>query len=154
MLQDALRKALAGQEALEARTPVETEKSAGSSLSLPRPEDSEWGQRMDGLVPAGASLGRWDNDTTRRIKELKGAGRRKDARALADARSAFLKKLDKAAWRLAKSRWTELGWSEKLYRRIKSEKLDAAKVAERLHTRRAETMTGQKADAILAWLRQ
>lgn len=153
MLQDALRKALAGNDQLDAREAAAAEQPAGG-LSLPRPEDSDWGRLMAGTVPAGASMGRWENDTSRRIKELKAQGRRKDARALADARSQLLKKRDKAAWRAAKARWTELGLSEKLYRRIKSEGFDAAKVAERLHTRRSESMSGQGRDAILEWLRR
>lgn len=154
MLQDALRKALSGNDQLDARTQTKDKEPAAGGLSLPRPEDSDWGRLMSATVPAGASIGRWDNDTSRRVKELKAQGRRKDARTLADARSQFLKKRDKAAWRAAKTRWTQLGWSEKLYRRIKSEGFDSAKVAERLHTRRADSMGGQGREAILEWLRR
>ena len=139
MLQDALRKALTGDTPLEARVQTQDDPQVGG-VSLPRPEDSDWGRLMASTVPAGASIGRWDNDTSRRIKELKARGRRRDARALAEARTQFFKKRDKAAWRAAKARWTELGWSEKLYRRIKSEGFDAAKVVERLHSRRSESM--------------
>jgi len=157
MLQDALRKALSGNVELAARTPTAEDQPASGGLSLPQPQDSEWGtllKNLGGGLPAGASLGRWESDTTRRIKDLKAQGRRKDARALSSARDQFLKKRDKVAWRAAKSRWTELGWSEKLYRRIKSEKLDAAKVAERLHTRRADRIGREGNDAILQWLRR
>ncbi len=154
MLQDALRKALSGKEELVASSPkVPPNTSPSTGLQLPLPEDSEWAEWMPNL-PSGASLGRWQSDTVRRLKELKAQGRRKDARALAGARDQFLKRREKAAWRAAKRRWTELGWSEKLYRRLKSEDFDGAKVAEKLHTRRADNIGSEGQDAILGWLRR
>jgi hypothetical protein len=154
MLQDALRKALSGKEGLAtASSKAPPSESPTTGIELPLPEDSEWARWMP-AVPAGASLGRWQSDTARRLKELKAQGRRKDARALAGARDQFLKRRDKVAWRAAKRRWTALGWSEKLYRRLKSEDFDGAKVAEKLHTRRADSIGSDGQEAILTWLRR
>ncbi|HCH63561.1 MAG TPA: hypothetical protein DFR83_12205, partial [Deltaproteobacteria bacterium] len=100
MLQDALKKALTGNN-LEARDATEATVPTASPLLLPRPEDSEWGTLLTG-VAAGASLGRWRQESQARIKAWKNGGRKRDAKALETAQKKFEKQYEKAAWRAVK----------------------------------------------------
>ena len=151
MLQDALRKALTGKDlkASEPSSPTPPPKAAGPSL--PHPEDHEWGRLLQG-VPAGASLGRWRQESQARIKTWKKAGRKHDARTLEAAQTKFEKQFEKAAWRAIKDRWTTLTYPAKMYRRLKSASIDPSKVVERLHTRRAEAMATAGSAALWTWV--
>ncbi len=152
MLQDALRKALAQQPGLSTENPTETP-APPAAPALPHPSASEWGRLLPGL-PADASLGRYEQETTARIKQYKDSGKKREAAALADARDHFMKAYEKAAWRDIKARWAELGYPERLYRRLKSENLPLERVWNRLHTRRADEMRTAGADAIFEWLQK
>ncbi len=151
MLQDALRQALQGKDlkATDPPCPAPAPKAAGPTL--PRPEDHEWGQRLQG-VPAGASLGRWRQESQARIKDWKKSGRKHDARALEAAQTKFEKQFEKAAWRAIKERWTSLSYPAKMYRRLKSAAIDPGRVVERLYTRRAETMGTAGGAALWTWV--
>ena len=151
MLQDALRKALAQQPGLSTETPTTPEPPAAPAL--PHPSASEWGRLLSG-VPADASLGRYEQETAARVKQLKDSGKKREAAALAAARDQFMKSYEKAAWKDIKARWTELDYPERLYRRLKSEDLPLERIWSRLHTRRAEEMRTAGADAIFAWLQK
>jgi len=151
MLQDALRKALAGQD-LQAKAPApEAESKAPRGPDLPHPADSEWGKLLPD-VPRDASIGRFQQESSAKEKAWKKAGRKREARALAGARSKFEKAYEKAAWKAVKDRWGALGYPERLYRRLKSDKVSPGPVAERLFTRRAETMKAEGADALWTWV--
>lgn len=150
MMQDALRKALSGK-ALEARTPSAAPSDAPGGPDLPHPRDSEWARLLPDL-PADASIGRYRQETTAQLKAWKQAGRKRDVRALSQARDKFEKQYDKAAWKVVKQRWSELGYPDRLYRRLKGEKLDTAKLVDRLHTRRADAMAEAPHDTLWTWI--
>ena len=150
MLQDALKKALAGKT-LEAGETADSAPPTSSAPLLPRPEDHEWGRLLTG-IPAGSSVGRWRQESQARMKEWKKAGRKRDVKALEAARKKFEKHYEKAAWRAIKERWSTLSYPDKMYRRLKSASVDPAKVVERLHTRRAETMATTGGAALWTWV--
>ncbi len=158
MFQDALKNALAGNKDLVARADAPAPAAPESAgPALPDPAGSEWVALLPD-APAGASLGRLDQETAVALKALKRAGRNREAQALAAARDSFKKTREKAAWKAIKERWAELEYPEKLYRRAKSEaaskkhRLDIEKLLARLHTRKAPTMKLAGADALWTWL--
>ncbi len=53
------------------------------------------------------------------VKRLKKAGRRREARELADLRDSWFARRDRAAWTAIKARFHELGLSDKAYRGLK-----------------------------------
>lgn len=150
MFKDALRQALA-DTTLEARELGTAPAPASRGPVLPHPRDHEWGKLLTG-VPADASLGRWRQVSQARIKEWKAAGRKRDVKALDAAWKKFEKQYEKAAWRAIKDRWSALSYPEKMYRRLKGAKVDPAKIVERLHTRRAETMATAGGAALWTWV--
>ena len=152
MFKDALKQALGEGSGLQAR---EQPQAPAPSAGLPGPEGSPWLQELSrhAELPRDASLGRLRQETDLQVKRLKQAGRARDAKALAKARDSFLKRRESAAWSAVKSRWTELGLSEKAYRRLKQDKrVQAEKVLQRLHTRKADEMKGRGAQALVEWL--
>lgn len=152
MLQDALKKALSGESKLQARDPAAgAPDGPAPGPALPDPADSDWVKLLP-RAPRGASIGRLQQETAAVLKELKASGRKREAQALAKARDSFLKVREKAAWKATKTRWGELGFSDKLYRRLKQENANIERIVTRLHTRRAETMRGEGQEAVHAWL--
>ncbi len=152
MLQDALKHALSKRGDLEARTPEGSAPDAPAGpAALPDPEGSEW-MRLLPSAPAGASIGRLNQETDQQIKRWKASGRQRDAKALDKARSAFLKTREKAAWRATKVRWAELELPERIYRRLKSETVQIETILAKLHTRRAAAMAVASHDELLTWL--
>lgn len=159
MFQDALKSALSGNAKLVAREAKPGAEGAGSGgPDLPDPAGSEWVALLP-RAPKGASLGRLRQETDAALKAMKAGGRRREAKALAKARDAFLKTREKAAWKATKARWAELGFSEKLYRRLKSEaaskkgvNVDVEKVVAKLFTRRAEGMGAVSQDELWDWI--
>ncbi len=103
--------------------------------------DSEWFRLLLQLssttlgaapVPEDAKLARARQATDLLVKRLKKAGRKRPASQLADARKDWLSRRDKAAWSQLKSRFRELGLSEKAYRAIKQGGADPMAVLQRL----------------------
>ncbi len=130
--------ATAGLQARDAGPPV-------GVAALPRPEGGEWeerlraaGVRMDRDAPVAA----WVQRTAGAVKTLEAAGRRHDARALAQARDEFVRRREKRAWEAVKERFEALTLPEKTYRALKQEGADVEKVLARLYTRRAEEWRG------------
>ena len=152
MLQDALRNALKGND-LKARATGSAPEAAPEPRGpgLPHPSDSEWG-RLLGNVPADASIGRYQQESAAKEKAWKKSGRKREAKALTAARTKFMKTYEKAAWKAVKERWTALSYPERLYRRLKSDRIAPGPVAERLHTRRAEQMKAEGTDALWTWV--
>ncbi len=152
MLKDVLKQALGEDSGLKAR---EQAAASAPSAALPGPEGSSW---LDELsrherVDPQAALGKLRQLTDLRVKALKAQGRGRDAQGLAKARDDFFKRRDKVAWSGVKARWSELGLPEKVYRRLKQDpRVQAEKVLERLHTRKAADMKARGADAIVQWL--
>lgn len=151
MLKDALRNALKDQD-LKARDPaIPTAESARPGADLPHPADSDWG-RMLPSVPSGASIGRYQQASVALEKTWKNGGRRREAKALAAARSKFTKRYEKTAWKVIKERWSSLGYPERLYRRLKSDGPSPGPIAERLFTRRADQVKADGNDALWHWV--
>lgn len=153
MFKDALKQALGEGSELKAREPAPSPRAAVPAL--PGPEGSGWLTELARHEPvdAGAALGKLRQTTDLRVKALKKQGRGRDAKSLAKARDDYFKRRDKAAWGAVKARWAELQLSEKAYRRLKqAARVQPEKVLERLHTRKAQEMTGRGADALMDWL--
>lgn len=150
MLQDALRNALKDSQ-LAATDPVPEPEAPTQGPNLPHPHDSEWGALLPD-VPATASLGRYLQESIALEKAWSRGGRKREAKALTIARTKFTKQYEKAAWKAVKDQWTALGYPERLYRRLKSDRIEPGPVAERLHTRRAHQMASAGADALWTWV--
>jgi len=161
MLQDALKKALAGASpaglVASAPPPAGPAPAPAGAAALPGPEGSPWLELLarHRPVPAGASVGRLRQETDQLVKELDKSGNARAARELGQARDAYLKRRESEAWALVKTRWAELQLPERLYRRLKTEDdLPVERVLEKLHTKRAATFSGRAPEPVLAWLRE
>jgi glutamyl-tRNA reductase len=88
----------------------------------------------------------------RTVKDLKKAGRKRDARELAELFSAWNKKEIKETWAKIKARFAELELSEKAYRSLKQSKADPRKALAKLVSRRAEEFRGASAKRVGPWL--
>lgn len=83
-------------------------------------------------VPPRPSLNAARQLTDKAIRALKDGGQARAARELGDLRADFLKKREKEAWNLIKTRFTELELSERAYRALKQSEADAEKIWARL----------------------
>ena len=75
-------------------------------------------------------LGQARQATDQLAKQLKKAGRGRDARELLELRKAFLSRRDKAAWAVVKERLGGLDVSDKAYRSLKQSSADPVKLIE------------------------
>lgn len=147
-LQDALKNALPSASSAGGGPAARDPGPPVGVAALPQPEGTEWAKRLGEAgvrMDAGAPVAGWVQKTVGAIKALEAQGRKHDARALGQARDEFVKAREKKAWEAVKARFEALNLPEKAYRAIKQEGADVEKVLARLHTRRAETWTGQAA---------
>lgn len=93
-------------------------------------------------IPAARQL------TDKAAKALKAAGQERAARALVEAREDFLKKREKEAWGLIKSRFTDLDLPERAYRALKQGEVDPEKVWARLRKASADELKPMGADRL------
>lgn len=98
-------------------------------------------------LPVRASLGAQRQVTDQLVKLLKKAGRRREARELADLRDTWFSKRDKAAWTAVKVRMGELELSDKAYRRLKQEEAEPVRILERLE-RQGAALQGASAKRV------
>jgi hypothetical protein len=116
--------------------------------ALPDPLQSEWvaamrAQRVE--IPAGATIGQLTSRSDVHAKELKGAGRARDAAALTQLKEQFLRERERRAWEMVKERFLALELNEKAYRALKQEGADPVKVLARLTSKKAEELRGMGA---------
>lgn len=119
--------------------------SGASPPSLPDPLQSPWvaelrAQRVE--IPKEASIGQLTSRSDVRCKELKAAGRSREAAALLQLKEQFLKERDKRAWEGVKERFAALELSEKAYRALKQEDADPVKVLVKLTNKKCEELRG------------
>lgn len=93
-------------------------------------------------VPADAKLARCQQVTAQAIKALKKAGRGREAKALGKVRDEYLARREKLAWSRVKSRFVEVGASEKAYRSLKQGGADAERILGNLDKVRPEMLAG------------
>ena len=93
-------------------------------------------------IPAARQL------TDKAAKALKAAGQERADRALVEARDDFLKKREKEAWGLIKSRFTDLDLPERAYRALKQGEVDPEKVWARLRKASPEELKPMGADRL------
>lgn len=118
---------------------------AGVTRPLPDPLQSPWvaelrAQRVE--IPKDASIGQLTSRSDVRCKELKAAGRTREAAALLQLKEQFLKEREKRAWEGVKERFSALELSEKAYRALKQEDADPVKVLARLTSKKSEELRG------------
>ena len=119
--------------------------------ALPDPLQSPWvaalrAQRVE--IPAGATIGQLTSRSDVHAKELKGAGRARDATALTHLKEQFLRERERRAWEMVKERFSALELNEKAYRALKQESADPVKVLARLTSKKAEELRGMGAARI------
>ncbi len=126
-----------------------TAPSAPPPPALPDPLQSAWvaelrAQRVE--VPKEASIGQLTSRSDVRCKELKAAGRAREAASLVQLKEQFLREREKRAWELVKERFSALDLNEKAYRALKQEPgVDPVKVLAKLTSRRSEELRGTSA---------
>ncbi len=112
---------------------------------LPDPLSSAWiaelrAQRVE--IPKEASIGQLTSRSDVRCKELKAAGRTREAAALLKLKEQFLGEREKKAWELVKERFAALDLNEKAYRALKQEEADPVKVLAKLTGKKSEELRG------------
>ncbi|MCB9793102.1 MAG: hypothetical protein H6741_10285 [Alphaproteobacteria bacterium] len=150
---DALKGALSDQSELEAKDPPESPAAAGEDE--PDPHDSDWVRTLAQhvAVPRDANLARLRQLSDVQVKALKGQGRKREARELADLRDAWIRQAERRDWGRIKARFDELGLPDKAYRALKQERgVQPARVLQRLNTRASEGMQGASAKRVRDWL--
>jgi hypothetical protein len=136
---DTLRKALAdaGMQAQDPRP--------GEIDPLPDPRASDWFQalrRLGADLPPEPSVNQLLPRSDRLAKELKTAGRRREAEELTRLRDAFVGQRSRAAWAMVKEAFGRLALPEKTYRALKQEDADPEKLLPRLRGARGESLKG------------
>lgn len=150
---DALRGALADQDALIVTETAEEPAAPGEDA--PDPHDSDWVRclRRHVEVPGDAGVARLRQLSDVQVKELKSQGRKREARELADLRDDWLRKADRRAWAEVKQRFAELELPEKAYRALKQQPdAQPERILQRLRTRAAEELRGASAKRVREWL--
>jgi hypothetical protein len=141
---DALKQALSGALGIAPPPPP----PAGP---LPDPMASPWVAQLRVLraqIPAQPSLGQLRQRSDALVKELKKAGRTRDASDLQKLREDFEKARDKAAWAEIKGLFERLELPDRAYRALKqAENLDAADLLGRLE-KKGESLKGAGADRV------
>lgn len=99
-------------------------------------------------VPPKPNLNAARQLTDKAVRALKDAGQTRAARELADAREDFLKRREKDAWSLIKTRFGELDLPERAYRALKQSEVDPEKVWARLRKAKAEDLKPLGADRL------
>lgn len=143
-LQAALLGALK-QKGLPEPVPAPEPAPPTGAAALPDPLQSAWVAELRAAgveIPAGASIGQLTSRSDVRSKELKAAGRTREAAALTQLKEQFLRERDKRAWEQVKQRFADLGLNEKAYRALKQEDADPVKVLARLTSRKSEELRG------------
>jgi hypothetical protein len=132
------------------------EDAADDPVTAPDPlgptghEDSAWFVRLREMLPVGgvaaipanAKLARCQQATAQAMKALKKTGRAGDAKALGKLRDEYLARRAKLAWGRVKSRFTEVGASEKAYRSLKQGDADPERILKALDKLRPESIRG------------
>jgi hypothetical protein len=114
--------------------------------ALPDPLKSPWvaelrAQRVE--IPKDASIGQLTSRSDVRCKELKAAGRTREAASLLQLKEQFLREREKRAWERVKERFSALDLNEKAYRALKQEAgVDPVKVLAKLTSKRSEELRG------------
>ena len=114
--------------------------------------DSAWMVMLRDLLPVGgvaqlpsdAKLARCQQATAQAIKALKKTGRARDAKALARSRDDYLTRRAKLAWSRVKTRFQEVGASDKAYRALKQRNAEPERVLRNL-----EKLSGEQLEGIL-----
>lgn len=89
---------------------------------LPDPARSPWAEALRGAgvsLPARPTLGQLRQRSDALVKELKTAGRRRDAEGLQKLRDAFEKEREKVAWSLIKESFDQHSLPERAWRALK-----------------------------------
>lgn len=122
-----------------------------SPSPLPDPLASPWVAQLRMLraqIPPQPSLGQLRQRSDATVKELKKAGRNRDAAELQKLRDDFEKAREKAAWAEVKSLFESLELPERAYRSLKqAEHLDPADLLARLQKKGA-SLKGAGADRV------
>lgn len=132
------------------------EDDTGDPVTAPDPlgptghQDSAWFARLEELLPVGAvaalpadaKLARCQQATAQAIKVLKKSGRGGEAKALGKARDEYLARRAKLAWSRVKSRFVEVGASDKAYRSLKQGDADPERILRALNKLRPEALQG------------
>ncbi len=149
---DQLRNALetAGMQDTGKATP------AVAPAPVEDPHKSTWVRLLGQFtaVPKGSTIGHLEQLLHKTVKQLKGRGRKREARELKDHHGSWRKKVDKQAWAAVKKCCAELELSEKTYRAVKQSGRDPSKLLQKLQTRRAAEYRGASAKRVQAWLLQ
>jgi hypothetical protein len=146
-----LRNQLAAQFGLDPAVGVEAAPAADDPLGASAHLRTPW---LDALLlavrqergmsaPKQPSLNAAKQLHDRLKKRLKGAGQRRQIRALDDLRSNYLKRREKQAWSRLKAGLAAMGTSEKLYRSLKQSKGDPERVLQRLKRLKPDEISGQ-----------
>lgn len=144
-LKQALARALGAPEAPAAPEAAAAPAAPPAAPALPDPLAGAWGEllrRERVEIPRAATLGQLTQRSDARARELKAAGRPREARALVEAKEAYLREREKAAWSLVKDRFEALGLPEKSYRALKQEGALPEKVLEKLAGARGDALRG------------
>ena len=126
--------------------PVAPVAAPATASQLPDPLQSAWvaelrAQRVE--IPKDASIGQLTSRSDVRCKELKAAGRTREAAALLQLKDQHLREREKRAWELVKERFAALDLNEKAYRALKQEAgVDPVKVLAKLTSKRSEELRG------------
>jgi len=126
--------------------PAPTVAALPAPALLPDPLQSAWvaelrAQRVE--IPKEASIGQLTSRSDVRCKELKAAGRAREAAALLQLKEQHLREREKRAWELVKERFAALDLNEKAYRALKQEAgVDPVKVLAKLTSKRSEELRG------------
>ncbi len=99
-------------------------------------------------VPPKPSIQAARQLTDKAARALKDAGQNRAARELIDAREDFLKKREKEAWSLVKTRFGELDLPERAYRAIKQSEADPEKVWAKLRRAPQDELKAMGADRL------
>lgn len=133
------------QKGLPEPPPAPEPPPSSGAAALPDPLQSAWVAELRAAgvdIPAGASIGQLTSRSDVRSKELKAAGRTREAQALTQLKEQFLRERDKRAWEQVKQRFADLELNEKAYRALKQEDADPVKVLARLTSRKSEELRG------------
>lgn len=133
------------RDVLQAAGAVGTERKVEATLPLPDPLASDWVaamRRLGAEVPRDATLGQLTQRSDRRARELKDAGRGRDAKELTQAREEFLRDRERRAWALVKTRFAELDLPEKTYRSVKQEEAAPEAVLRKIIGDKGEQLRG------------
>ncbi len=151
-LKDALKTALGpAADAAEKRTapplvardaPVVSESALDS---LPDPLKSDWiacMRRLGAEVPPAATMGQLTQRSDRRSRELKDAGRTREAAELLKNKEDFIRDRARRAWALVKARFDALELSDKAYRSLKQEDADPERILVKLRGNKGDALRG------------